>query len=107
MVTTVWVGRDDFTTLGSGEYGGRAALPAWIDFMRVALQDVPDTLPERPTGLVSVRIDPESGLIAQTGNPAAIFETFIEGTLPDVERDDAQEINVFDKNGDTSDEDLF
>src|SRR5690606_37671035 len=32
IVTTVWVGFDDFSTLGSGEYGGRAALPAWIDF---------------------------------------------------------------------------
>ncbi|MDQ3056821.1 MAG: penicillin-binding protein 1A, partial [Pseudomonadota bacterium] len=33
LVTTVWVGRDDFRTLGHREYGGKAALPIWIDFM--------------------------------------------------------------------------
>src|SRR3546814_2597138 len=38
IVTTVWVGRDDFSSLGYGEYGGRAALPIWIDYMRVALE---------------------------------------------------------------------
>src|SRR3546814_1031647 len=36
VVTTVWVGRDDFRSLGYREYGGRAALPIWIDYMRVA-----------------------------------------------------------------------
>ncbi len=105
IVTTVWVGFDDFSTLGSGEYGGRAALPAWIDFMRAALADVPETFPERPPGLVTVRIDPESGLLADTGNPRAIFETFIEGTLParevEVRRDDT------DDDSDRADEGLF
>src|SRR5690606_19556401 len=37
LVTTVWVGRDNFEGLGRGEYGGQAALPIWIDYMRVAL----------------------------------------------------------------------
>ena len=41
IVTTVWVGRDDFSSLGFGEYGGRAALPIWIDYMRVALEGRP------------------------------------------------------------------
>ncbi|HET7371114.1 MAG TPA: penicillin-binding transpeptidase domain-containing protein, partial [Gammaproteobacteria bacterium] len=82
IVTTVWIGFDDFSTLGRGEYGGRAALPAWIDYMRVALAGTPETYHDRPPGLVTVRIDPETGLLAGTGNPDAIFETFIEGTLP-------------------------
>ena len=41
LVTTVWVGRDDFKSLGYREYGGKAALPIWIDYMRVALKDRP------------------------------------------------------------------
>lgn len=83
IVTTVWVGFDDFSTLGSGEYGGRAALPAWIDFMRAALDGTPEVYPERPPGLVTVRIDPVTGLLAGAGNGNAVFETFIEGTLPE------------------------
>ncbi|MGA2903644.1 MAG: PBP1A family penicillin-binding protein [Candidatus Korobacteraceae bacterium] len=34
----VWVGYDEKKTLGDKETGARAALPIWIDFMRVALQ---------------------------------------------------------------------
>lgn len=82
IVTTVWVGFDDFSTLGRGEYGGRAALPGWIDFMRVALDGTPEITPERPPGLVTVRIDPQTGLLAGAGQSDAIFETFVEGTLP-------------------------
>src|SRR5690606_10944701 len=48
IVTTVWVGRDDFKSLGRGEYGGRAALPIWIDYMRVALGGRPLADDETP-----------------------------------------------------------
>src|SRR5205085_12510663 len=34
----VWVGYDEKKTLGPKETGGQAALPIWIDFMKVALQ---------------------------------------------------------------------
>lgn len=56
LVTTVWVGRDDFRTLGHREYGGKAALPIWIDFMRVALKDVPIATLEPPDGMVRVSV---------------------------------------------------
>lgn len=51
VVTVVWVGHDDFTPLGRREAGGRAALPAWIDYMKVALEGTPETLPELPPGI--------------------------------------------------------
>jgi penicillin-binding protein 1A len=35
----VWVGFDEKKTLGDKETGAQAALPIWIDFMRVALSD--------------------------------------------------------------------
>ena len=53
-VTTVWVGRDDFRSLGYREYGGKAALPIWIDYMRVALKDKPITPNDPPEGMVQV-----------------------------------------------------
>jgi penicillin-binding protein 1A len=53
--TTVWVGRDDFKSLGYREYGGKAALPIWISYMKVALKDQPERLPEPPSGMVEVR----------------------------------------------------
>jgi penicillin-binding protein 1A len=34
----VWVGFDEKKTLGNKETGAAAALPIWIDFMRVAIQ---------------------------------------------------------------------
>ena len=34
----VWVGFDEKKTLGNKETGAQAALPIWMDFMRVALQ---------------------------------------------------------------------
>ena len=52
LVTTVWVGRDDYKPLGYGEYGGRAALPIWIDYMRVALDGVPPKNMEPPAGII-------------------------------------------------------
>ena len=53
-VTTVWVGKDNFRSLGYREYGGKAALPIWIDYMRVALKDKPITPNDPPEGMVEV-----------------------------------------------------
>lgn len=82
VVTVAWVGFDDTHPLGSAETGGRAALPMWIDFMRAALQGVPDHLPEQPPGLVTVRIDPDTGLLADSKDRKAIFETFFADHVP-------------------------
>lgn len=57
LVTTVWVGRDDFKSLGYREYGGKAALPIWIDYMRVALKDAPITANDPPDGMTQATIN--------------------------------------------------
>lgn len=41
QVSVVWLGFDQPDTLGRGEYGGVAALPVWVDYMRSALKSVP------------------------------------------------------------------
>jgi len=85
IVTSVWVGFDSHEPLGRYEVGGKAALPIWINYMRVALKDVPDQSPEIPEGITQARIDPETGLLARLENPAAVMEVFKTGTLPSME----------------------
>jgi penicillin-binding protein 1A len=51
IVTGVWVGKDNHTTLGKGEAGGRAALPIWTDFMREALKKFPGGEFQTPDGI--------------------------------------------------------
>lgn len=41
VATVAWMGFDQPRSLGSGETGGGLALPIWIDYMRVALEDEP------------------------------------------------------------------
>jgi penicillin-binding protein 1A len=83
LVTTVWVGLDRVQPLGSGETGGRAALPIWIDYMRDALKDVPETVLRQPPGLVTVRIDPKTGLRLPSGQAGGVFEAFDPEHVPD------------------------
>jgi len=60
-------------------------MPIWIDYMRVALQDVPDHSPEIPEGITQARIDPVTGLLARIENRDAIVEVFDMGSLPPME----------------------
>ena len=82
LVAVAWVGFDDHETLGSHEVGGRAALPMWMKFMRTALDGVPERIPSPPEGLVKIRIDPDSGRLADASDPDALFETFRAEHLP-------------------------
>ena len=52
--TVVWVGRDDFRSLGHREYGGKAALPIWIDYMRTALKEQAIAQNDPPDGMTQV-----------------------------------------------------
>ncbi len=76
LVTTVWVGFDDFTSLGKGEFGAQVALPIWIDYMRVAMDGVPEHPFAMPAGVSTARIDPVSGTLASSDDPGAMLEVF-------------------------------
>ncbi len=82
VVTTAWVGFDNYTPLGRREFGGTAALPIWIEYMREALRNSPDVQRPIPPGVVTVRIDPATGLLAAPGQKDAIFEYFREENVP-------------------------
>jgi penicillin-binding protein 1A len=72
---------DDDQTPG-GESGGKTAQPAWIEFMKTALKDVPQVKKAIPNGIVQVRIDRDTGLLSNSGNANSMFEYFQEGTEP-------------------------
>lgn len=82
VVASAWVGFDELQTLGRFETGGRAALPIWTDFMEQALRGRPNTDWVRPPGVVTIRIDSDTGERTSPDNPKARFETFLEGSLP-------------------------
>ncbi len=82
LVATVWIGFDQPTTLGRWASGGGTALPVWVDYMREALDGAPEEQFEQPEGIVTVRIDPDSGLLASPGQKDAIFEYFKTGSAP-------------------------
>jgi len=82
LVTTVWTGFDQERSLGEGEEGAHVAVPTWTYFMHEALAGAPRHGVPVPDGIVTVRISPESGLLASSDNPNGIMEKFIEGNLP-------------------------
>ncbi|MGE0387819.1 MAG: penicillin-binding protein 1A [Gammaproteobacteria bacterium] len=82
MVATAWLGFDQLQSLGRDETGGRAALPMWMDFMRVALEGTPPAILEQPQGLVTVRINPATGALAGAGDARVIYETFRADNVP-------------------------
>ncbi|MEK6321327.1 MAG: PBP1A family penicillin-binding protein [Acidobacteriota bacterium] len=84
IVCVVWVGFDDNSELGLE--GAKSALPIWTSFMKSALALRPElggeSFPPPPDGLVSLEIDPTTGLLATDQCLARRSEYFIEGTQP-------------------------
>lgn len=96
LVASCWVGFDDFSSLGHGEFGAKAALPIWIDYMRGALKSVPEQSFDMPPGITRVRVDAASGLLAAAGDPGAILEVM---KAEDASRLASQPPPTDDKNG--------
>jgi penicillin-binding protein 1A len=76
IVTTVWTGFDQPQSLGRREYGGTVALPIWMKYMSAVLEGKPEHAPAEPEGILTLRIDPDSGRAAAPGTPDAYFEIF-------------------------------
>ena len=82
LVTIAWVGFDNFSRLGSTEFGAKAALPMWIAYMRAALAGMPESTMPEPPGLVNILIDPDTGKPTAPGTPGAFLEIFNEDNAP-------------------------
>ena len=78
LATTVWVGTDDFSSLGNNEFGSTIALPVWVDFMQIALPSLPEEEWKIPKGLSYVRVDRETGKPTEETSDNAYFELFLD-----------------------------
>ncbi len=79
LVAVSWIGFDQPASLGRAETGGRAALPMWMDYMRVALDGVPEKPLTPPPGVRKGPINSETGQPTTATDPQAIEEYYIEG----------------------------
>ena len=84
LVATTWLGFDNNSLLGNSEFGGTAALPIWMDFMKEALADMPEYQFPQPDGLVIARINPETGERTTPDDPQAVFEYFLRENTPEL-----------------------
>jgi len=85
QVGVAWIGLDQPKTLGANETGGVAALPIWMTYMQRALKGVPEKPLRTPDGVISVRINAETGLRDDTSSLSEWFYA----EFPPRARDDA------------------
>jgi len=83
LTVTTWVGFDNNSLIGRNEYGGSAALPIWIDFVRDALNGKPNIERPQPDGIVMVKVDAKTGKRVAP-NQSGIFEFFRTENVPEL-----------------------
>ncbi|HCK77128.1 MAG TPA: peptidase [Gammaproteobacteria bacterium] len=91
VVATVWVGFDRPKDLGQGESGARAALPIWVDFMRIVLSGKAHARPRSPEKIIRIHVNRQSGLPTDADDPDGYPEYFVAGTEPTTSHSDSQE----------------
>lgn len=105
IVAVSWMGFDLPQSLH--EYGNKAALPMWMQFIQSALKDKPERPLEQPQGIVSIRIDPATGRRAASDDSSALFEYFMLPYVPGQSGQvlEEQEIPAEDVDQDTQNDD--
>jgi penicillin-binding protein 1A len=82
LVCGVWVGRDDFKSIGYDATGGTTAAPIWVEFMKASHPATPVRDFDAPPGVYFARATPERGTPAKPGTPGSMMIPFKRGTLP-------------------------
>jgi penicillin-binding protein 1A len=93
IATGVWVGSDVEKTLGRGETGGQAALPIWLEYMKVAVRNDSDKSFPVPPGIVSVSIDNETGNLGSASSKELRHQPFLEGTEPKASNESSESVD--------------
>jgi penicillin-binding protein 1A len=81
-ITLTWFGYDTPQSLGEQETGSRAALPIWIDYMRGALDGLPEKIYAEPEGIIPHKINPDDGTLTSNDDESGIYEYFYEEFYP-------------------------
>jgi membrane carboxypeptidase/penicillin-binding protein len=81
----VWLGYEKDKPLATGETGGRAAAPIWVEYMNYALSQLPKEDFAVPEGIVFAYVDRNTGKLATTSSPNRVRVAFKAGTVPNRE----------------------
>ena len=81
LVTTVWVGTDDFTSLGENEYGSTIALPIWLNYMDYKLDTLEVSQDPIPENISFVRVNKSTGEIDTESKENFYFELFLQENI--------------------------
>ncbi len=81
LVTTVWVGTDDFSSLGENEYGSTIALPIWLNYMDFKLKNLEIQKNSIPENVSYVRVNKSTGEIDSDTEDNFYFELFLDENI--------------------------
>ena len=81
LVTTVWVGTDDFSSLGENEYGSTIALPIWLNYMDFKLKNLEIHKNSIPENVSFVRVNKSTGEIDSDTEDNFYFELFLDENI--------------------------
>ncbi|OGF47238.1 MAG: hypothetical protein A2231_02875 [Candidatus Firestonebacteria bacterium RIFOXYA2_FULL_40_8] len=82
LVAGGWVGFDDRRSLGKWISSSNTPVPMWAAFMKEVYKEKPPEPFVKPASIVTVRIDPDSGLLWTNKCKKWLDEVFITGTEP-------------------------
>ncbi len=77
VLTGVWVGYDDHSSLGKGEEGAHAACPIWVDFMKQYLKDKPVETFTVPEGIIFAKVG-GTGPVAGSVDSGTAYAAFAD-----------------------------
>ena len=81
LVAIAWIGFDQPQSLGRNETGSAAALPMWMGYMGVVLKGIPEQPFSPPSGVVALRVNPETGMRAPEGE-GGVVDYFYQEFVP-------------------------
>ena len=77
ILTTVWFGYDQPSSLGDKEFGSTTSLPIWLDFKKQIINEIPIGNLKKPSGLIARKINLETGELAKPEDKKIKFELFL------------------------------
>ncbi len=82
LIAGCWVGFDNRRSLGSWISSSNTPVPIWGEFMKEVYKGKPPEPFTKPPKVVTVKIDPDSGMLYSPKCKRSLKEVFIEGTAP-------------------------
>ena len=77
ILTTVWFGYDNPSSLGNNEFGSTTSLPIWLEYKKQIIDSIPKGKFKKPAGLIARKINLETGELAKPEDKKVKFELFL------------------------------